>query len=295
MCGIAGVHSNKKIKIGKVITEMLRSLQHRGEDSAGIALYGGVELDKNSFLVEIEVGDHEDKEEIEKILGKKIKKEIEARKPIYVSKVNGELKEIREDVQKINSLDSSKVLSAGKIYMMKDTGSVQHLSSLYKSEEKTGTHAIGHTRFSTESTVDRYHAHPFQSFVRSDTTVVHNGQITNYWNLRERLEKKGHRFETDNDTECIVHYVADKLEDGYEFRRALKMSVKDMDGPFSYIISIPEGIGIAKDPLGLRPAMVGKSNGVSAIASEEMALRKALGEEAEIEHLSPGEVRTFTR
>ncbi len=113
--------------------------------------------------------------------------------------------------------------------------------------------------------------------------------------IQKKLENKNHFFETKNDTECIVHYIADKLNQDINLKKALQQSIKDMDGPFSYTILTPEGIGIAKDPLGLRPAVIGENNGVSAIASEEMALRKALGEEAEISYLSPGEVKTYTR
>ena len=57
-------------------------------------------------------------------------------------------------------------------------------------QSKMGTHGIGHTRFSTESLVDRYHAHPFQSYIIPDITVVHNGQITNYWKIRVPLAVK---------------------------------------------------------------------------------------------------------
>lgn len=294
MCGIAGVFANKEMNIGEVMTEMLESLQHRGEDSAGIVIYNNLKLNKNNYLLEIEVSNQSNKSKIEKILDKKINKEIKSEKPIYTSKISGKLCEIREKIQEINQLRYSKVLSAGKIYMMKDTGSVDHLSKLFGSKYKNGTHAIGHTRFSTESTVDRYHAHPFQSFVKTDTTVVHNGQITNYWNVRRRLEEKEIYFETDNDTECIVHFIADKLKRGYNLNKALEMSVEEFDGPFSYIISTSEGIGIAKDSLGLRPAIVGETDGIYAIASEELALKKALGEKAKIDHLDPGEVKTFS-
>ncbi len=293
MCGIAGVFSDKKVEIGNLMTEMLLSLQHRGEDSAGIALYGALDLDEDEFLVELEIKEEDKLKEIESYLPSNLNKEVNSRKPIYFTRFKGSLRDVKELVYKINRFDFSKVLSAGKIYMMKDTGNVEHLSKLFDSRKKMGTHAIGHTRFSTESVVDRYHAHPFQSLVKSDTAVVHNGQITNYWNIREKLENKGHHFETNNDTECIVHFIADKLNEGIKFEKALKMSVDYMDGPFSYIISIPRGIGIAKDSLGLRPAVIGESEDVSAIASEEMAIRKVLGKEANIDYLGPGEVKTF--
>ena len=52
-----------------------------------------------------------------------------------------------------------------------------------------------------------------------------------------------------------MHYIADKLSEGYKLEEALEQSVKDMDGPFSYIVETPNGVGIAKDELGLKPGI----------------------------------------
>ena len=57
-----------------------------------------------------------------------------------------------------------------------------------------GTHGIGHTRMATESDVDIRSAHPYWAFPYNDVSVVHNGQITNYWIMRREMERKGHRF-----------------------------------------------------------------------------------------------------
>ena len=106
--------------------------------------------------------------------------------------------------------------------MIKDVGLVKDIAKRYNVPSRVGTHGIGHTRFATESGVDRYHAHPYQSYITPDITVVHNGQITNYWKIRDPLERKGHKFESFNDTECIVHYMADKLHQGYKLEEALE-------------------------------------------------------------------------
>jgi len=195
------------------------------------------------------------------------------------------------DVDKIN--DVIVLNGAHSFEMIKDVGLVNEIAARYNTEDKMGTHAIGHTRFSTESIVDRYHAHPFQSYIVPDITVVHNGQITNYWKIREPLERKGHIFETNNDTECIVHYIADKLAQNYSLEEALEQSVKDMDGPFSYIVGTPNGVGIAKDQLGLRPGVMAENDEVFAIASEEVALREVM-ETSNIEQISPGETQAYT-
>jgi glutamate synthase domain-containing protein 1 len=90
-----------------------------------------------------------------------------------------------------------------------------------------------------------------------------------------------------------VHYIADKLHEGYKLEEALEQSVKDMDGPFSYIVGTPNGVGIAKDQLGLRPGVLAENDEVFAIASEEVSLR-AVMDTQDIDQISPGESRAYT-
>lgn len=304
MCGIAGVvFKDKKLHpVGKFMTRMLDALQHRGPDSAGFALYGGLGLREHEYLLNIEVKEKPG-------LLDKVKTTVNTAFPIeseeiipsvenyiiYRCKVNlesfSQLKPLIMDVDKID--DVIVLNGAHSFEMIKDVGLVKDIAARYNTEDKMGTHAIGHTRFSTESIVDRYHAHPFQSYIIPDITVVHNGQITNYWKIRDPLERKGHIFETDNDTECIVHYIADKLAQKYSLEEALEQSVKDMDGPFSYIVGTPNGVGIAKDQLGLRPGVMAENDEVFAIASEEVALREVM-DTSDIEQISPGETRAYT-
>ncbi len=250
MCGIAGVvFKDKNLHpVGRFMTRMLDALQHRGPDSAGFALYGGLGLREHEYLLNIEVKEKPGLlEEVKTRVNTAFPIESEEIIPsvenylIYRCKVVldsfSQLKPLIMDVDKIE--DVIVLNGAHSFEMIKDVGLVNEIAARYNTEDKMGTHAIGHTRFSTESIVDRYHAHPFQSYIIPDITVVHNGQITNYWKIRDPLERKGHIFETNNDTECIVHYIADKLSQNYSLEEALEQSVKDMDGPFSYIVAHP--------------------------------------------------------
>nr|WP_319374406.1 glutamine amidotransferase family protein [uncultured Methanobacterium sp.] len=304
MCGIAGVvFKDKNLHpVGKFMTRMLDALQHRGPDSAGFALYGGLGLREHEYLLNIEVKEKAGLlDEVKTTVNTAFPIESEEIIPsvenyiIYRCKVNlesfSQLKPLIMDVDKID--DVIVLNGAHSFEMIKDVGLVKDIAARYNTEDKMGTHAIGHTRFSTESIVDRYHAHPFQSYIIPDITVVHNGQITNYWKIRDPLERKGHIFETNNDTECIVHYIADKLSQDYSLEEALEQSVKDMDGPFSYIVGTPNGVGIAKDQLGLRPGVMAENDEVFAIASEEVALREVM-DTSDIEQISPGETRAYT-
>jgi glutamate synthase domain-containing protein 1 len=213
---------------------------------------------------------------------------------IYKAKIAlDNFNELKPLIQKIDNINNVIVLNGAHSFeMIKDIGLVKDIVEKYDVNSIKGTHAIGHTRFSTESNVDRYHAHPFQTYIVKDVTVVHNGQITNYWKIRDPLERKGHIFETNNDTECLVHYIADKLDTGYSLKEALEQSVKDLDGPFSYIIGTPNGIGIAKDRLGLRPGVMAENDNMFAIASEEVSLRQVMDVD-NVEQIDPGEVKVY--
>jgi methylamine---glutamate N-methyltransferase subunit A len=303
VCGIAGVvFKDKRLhNVGDALTKMLKALQHRGPDSAGFAIYGGLGLAENVYLLNIEIKEKSGLLETVKstintysqIGNEEIIPSVE-NYIIYRCKIDLEsFSDLKPLIMEIDKIQDVIVLNGSHYFeMIKDVGTVEEVAARYDTYSIMGTHAIGHTRFSTESIVDRYHAHPFQSYIIPDITVVHNGQITNYWKIRDPLERKGHIFETTNDTECIVHYVADKLSQGYSLEESLIQSVNDMDGPFSYIVGTPSGVGIAKDQLGLRPGVLAENNNVFAIASEEVALREVL-DTHEVEYISPGEVRVY--
>lgn len=291
MCGIAGVAFKKKNGVGEKLVNMLKQLQHRGIDSAGFAIYGGLSLGENEYTITVEAV--RNRNLIYGAIDSEIKSQEELSSEILRYTIFSSSHEhVMKIAEKLNNIEGIKVLGAGKYEMIKDMGTVSEIDKRFKISEKTGTHGLGQVRFSTESNVDRYHAHPFQSYLYPDTTVVHNGQITNVLKLRRKLEAKGHKFSTTNDTEVIVHYIADKLLDGFTLEEALKDSVREMDGPFTYIIATPDEVGIAKDKLALRPGTIYESKSVFAAASEKVAL-EAITQSEEVGVLGAGEVRTF--
>ncbi len=301
MCGIVGIISYKRAPLGRYMIQMLSSLQHRGEDSAGVAMYWDKRHTReNEFIVRMLTKD---------IIGSagKISTAIAAsggniRKiklyPIggysfdrYVVKIpEGNLERLSEEVR---NTDVSEVLSIGRwMEIVKDVGWVKNLDNKFDVSNWVSTHGIGHVRFSTESSVDLLHAHPFQSFSYPDMAVVENGQITNYYKVRNILAKKGHKFYTENDAELIVHYVADLIGSGATLDEALSQSVEELDGPFTYIISTANEIGVVRDKLGLRPGVIMESDSINMIASEEATLR-LVGIEGTIRNLRPGEVKVW--
>lgn len=297
MCGIAGVLLNNEGDVGLHLTLMLGGLQHRGLDSSGVALYRSEQMPSNEFMMRVFTKD---------VIGalSKISSAIACAggdiRNIKLNSIRGysydlytvraQEKDLPQIVKNINATKLSKVLSIGRnMDIIKDTALVEELDRNFNISRFVGSHGIGHVRFSTESNVDLFHAHPFQSFDHIDVALVHNGQITNYWKIRERLEQKGVTFQTENDSELIVHYIIDKLKSGEALNEALKASVDELDGPFSYIFSTDAELGMVRDKLGLRPMVILESADVKAVASEENALR-LLNKKGVIMNVKPGEV-----
>jgi glutamine phosphoribosylpyrophosphate amidotransferase len=164
-----------------------------------------------------------------------------------------------------------------RLEIVKQVGSPENLERTFGISRFRGSHGIGHTRLSTESVVDLSHSQPFWAHGMPDLGVVHNGHITNYHKMRRRYEAQGARFYTGNDSEVIGVYLADRMVRGESFEDALSASLRDLDGSFCYVAATADALGYAKDPFGLKPLVVAETDAFVAIATEEIALRGALG------------------
>lgn len=306
MCGIAGLMFKKGAgDIGDMMTEMCLAQQHRGPDSTGFALYGEpqpagsyiawvkLEDPENiATLSELELREWQELERAETleaiaaIDGVVTEAEIVAGQQIrLVVEYEGESKTL---VDTIEGVSGSEVISLGRsMEIIKDVGLANEVADAYKLRTFHGTHALGHVRMATESTVDVSHAHPFWAYPFPDICVVHNGQITNYWKYRRLLELKGRRFRSRNDSELIAVYIADQMTKGLSLREAMERSLSDLDGVFTYFVATEDEIGVAKDALAAKPLVVMEDENVVGLASEEVALRAIFP--AEIESWDPFE------
>ncbi|MHA1595235.1 MAG: ACT domain-containing protein [Candidatus Baldrarchaeia archaeon] len=283
MCGIAGLlFASGSGPVGEYLITMLRALQHRGTDSTGAAIYRDNGKSRDLILrvlAEDVVGALAKISSAIASVGGNIRN-VEMNVSIkegygydrYEVTYNGN---IRRLVEAVEGTRIAKIISVGRyVEILKDTLPVDEFNSTFKVFKMQGSHGLGHIRFSTESRVDLFHAHPFQDIDNPDIVVVHNGQITNYWKIRRTLEMKGVRFLTDNDSELIVHYIAYKMSKGMNFEDALKCSIRELDGPFAYMIATPDALGLVRDKLGLRPLVMGVSEEVLVGASEEGASKQ---------------------
>jgi len=309
MCGIAGIISRDGDRqIGSEMTAMLQSMKHRGPDSTGYALYGPVSED---WVMRVKLADantvrdydfaarlRNDKEEIERRLGQLGATVHSASHATgYACEVrfayDGDLKALADRVEDVKGAE---VLSLGhSLQIIKDLGDAETVSEQYRLGSFRGSHAIGHVRMATESDVDIAGAHPYWAYPFSDVAVVHNGQLTNYHQWRRRLERNGHRFQSECDSEIIAVYIAERLSDGLSLETAMKQSLEDLDGVFTYLVVTNDSLGVAKDEMAAKPLVLFESEDMVALASEEMAIRAIINHEIDTYDPYESEVLVWTR
>ena len=309
MCGIAGlIHRGRTSGIGTEMTDMLQSLKHRGPDSTGFAVYGKPQ--SNEFVMRFKVAEQEDLaagfriyDEIKErrqivddrlaAKGAKITEEHEATEYAfrYRFKFDGDLEGL---ARYIEDVDGAEILSLGSaLELIKDLGDAGTVSGQYGLGGFEGTHAIGHSRMATESDVDIRSAHPYWAYPYNDIAVVHNGQITNYWIMRREMERRGHRFMSNCDSELLAVYTADNLNNDIELEESLRRSIKEIDGVFTYVVATHDCLGMAKDTMAAKPMVLYESEDVVALASEEVAIRALIPEEIDTYDPYEEEVRVW--
>jgi len=163
------------------------------------------------------------------------------------------------------------VLSAGRrIDIYKDTGHPADIAKRYAFPTLAGTHVVGHTRMATESAVTPDRAHPFTA--GEDFCLVHNGTISNPFMIRRKLEHKGIKFETDNDTEAATRFLEWRMREGDSLEGALQRGFEELDGFYTFLIGTENKLALVRDAFACKPAVVAETDDYVAIASEFRAL-----------------------
>jgi glutamate synthase domain-containing protein 1 len=310
MCGIAGIiYRDGAHDIGRDMTLMLQSMKHRGPDSTGYALYGQPQdglvvmrytlADANTprdFEFDDRLARHQHQVVSRlKACGADIK-DIEPETE-YAYRISlgydGDLKDLTD---RIEDVPDAEVLSIGRsLEIVKDLGDAETVCKQYDLDDFGGTHAIGHVRMATESDVDISGAHPYWAYPFKDVAVVHNGQLTNYFQWKRRLERSGHRFQSECDSEIIAVYLAEKMSEGASLEDAMHDSLEELDGVFTYIAVTDDALGVAKDEMAAKPLVLYESDDVVALASEEIAIRAVLDREIDTHDPYEGEVLVWQR
>jgi len=310
MCGIAGIiYANGGSRdVGHDMTRMLQSMKHRGPDSTGYALFGP---HNHAFVMRYKLADANDPRDFEfadhirhsqaLVIARLAKAGAEVheveQETDYAYRVtfsyHDDLKELTDLIEDVRGAE---VLSLGhSLEIIKDLGDAETVSTQYDLGHFQGTHAIGHVRMATESDVDISGAHPYWAYPFNDVAVVHNGQLTNYFQWKRRLERSGHRFQSECDSEIIAVYLAEKMSDGASLEDAMRDSLEELDGVFTYIAVTEDALGVAKDEMAAKPLVLYEGGDLVALASEEIAIRAVVDREIETYDPYEGEVMVWQR
>jgi glucosamine--fructose-6-phosphate aminotransferase (isomerizing) len=127
------------------------------------------------------------------------------------------------------------VLQDGHIQRRRDAGKLNHLIELVAAEPLHGKVGIGHTRWATHGVPNARNAHPHIGS-SGEVVVVHNGIVENYLELREDLTAEGVIFNSDTDTETIVHLVERFLSTEVGLAEAVRLTLKQLKGAHGVVV-----------------------------------------------------------
>lgn len=293
MCGIAGRITFGHGPVGRNLVDLMDAQEHRGADSTGFAIYGplrdtgyvlrGMGFDKKQLeadLADFENLLHDNGSDL--LVDPEVMTDYNEH---YCFRMEiSDPKNLESWVKDADTLcDRIEVQSCGRsLEIIKDVGGAQAVAEKHNVQNMMGTHGLGHARLATESSVLPNASHPFWARPFSDVAIVHNGQITDYYTWREKLERKGYRFLTGNDSELIAVWVSDQISSGLSMEQALTKSISSIDGVFTYMIANADGIGFAKDRFAMKPLVVIDRGGDLAMATEEQAVRRIFEDEGEV-------------
>lgn len=156
------------------------------------------------------------------------------------------------------------------IALYKDVGAPAQVAQRYEFARLSGTHVVGHTRMATESAVTPAHSHPYTA--GEDFCLVHNGSLSNPYQIRRMLEPQGIAFETDCDTEAACRFLEWRRREGDDLQTALRRGFEVFDGFYTFLMGDAHQLAMVRDTFACKPAVVAEHDDYVAIASEFHAL-----------------------
>lgn len=305
MCGIAGRILDAPGRVGADLVTLMEAQRHRGADSTGFALYG--EPLESGYIVRAMTSNRQnlsaDLEDFLNILRQNGSDYLgdptwDDADTAHVS-VRMTIKDPKDFANWSREADAIceriEIQSVGRsLEIVKDLGGASEVADKHGLRDFIGTHGLGHARLATESSVSPTASHPFWARPFPDVAIVHNGQITDYYTWRERLEHKGYRFMTYNDSELIAVWISDQMSQGLSQQQALLKSISSIDGVFTYLITDTQSMGFAKDRFAIKPLVAVEENNQMAVATEEQAVRMIYpGEEDIANYDGPSMTKTW--
>src|ERR1700681_2405107 len=182
------------------------------------------------------------------------------------------------------------VLQNGCLGVRRAQGKLRNLEDVLQLNPVEGLYGIGHTRWATHGRPTEENAHPHRDCT-GQIVVVHNGIVENYVELKRQLEKEGHKFVTETDTEIVAHLVEKHMKDGVPLEDAVRRTVKQLAGVYSLaILSSQDPNKIIAARTG-PPSVIGLGQGEYFVASDIPAI---LAHTREMFFLADGDIAVLT-
>src|SRR5579872_2629713 len=182
------------------------------------------------------------------------------------------------------------VTRSGELHVRKAAGKLDNLRTALAVAEPEGSAGIGHTRWATHGRPSDDNAHPHMDCAES-VTVVHNGIIENYAELRDDLARKGHTFRSETDTEVLAHLIEDLLPATDTLAEAVRRALRRVTGTYAIAVLSKRYPGCLVGARVSGPLIVGLGEGENFLASDIPAIlrrtrRVVILEEGEIVSVS---------
>jgi glutamate synthase domain-containing protein 1 len=273
MCGIVGLFLKSKTlepQLGALVAGMLGVMSDRGPDSAGFAVYAPGQSDRVKFTLRLRHRPATPEQLLDDL-----KKEFAVAAEITVHDSHSILSvpvaaEAAVRSWLVDGRDVHIVGTGLRMELYKEVGRPEGVARRFDLASMRGTHAIGHTRMATESSVTTDGAHPFSTGL--DQCLVHNGSLSNHNRLRRNLRRDGIHFQTDNDSEVAAGYLTWRLREGATLEQALEGCLEDLDGFYTFAVGTADGFAVLRDPIACKPAVMAETDEWVAMASEYRAI-----------------------
>ena len=184
--------------------------------------------------------------------------------------------------------------SHGSLFHRKGMGLVHEIFGQEMLDTLRGPVGIGHVRYSTTGSSDLENAQPIVVKVRNeDAAIAHNGDIVNFERIRHRIQSQGVELLGNADTETMAQTIVLELGRTRDMEAAIRRACSEIIGGYSVVFLVGSRVYAFRDPLGIRPLVVGTVEGGVAVASESVALELMGGRL--LRDVAPGEVVVLER
>src|SRR5229473_3768880 len=127
------------------------------------------------------------------------------------------------------------VVNGQGVEVVRAEGKLNNLEAKLNDRPIHGSFGMGHTRWATHGKPNENNAHPHRD-CSGEVVVIHNGIIENFLPIKQRLQKTGHEFKTETDTEVVAHLIEENMNDGTKFVDAVRKTLKELEGHYALVM-----------------------------------------------------------